>query len=113
MAIGPETRTITNVRAGGAARSDIDEGLRQYMLRVYNYMTAGLAITGLTAFVIAQMSIVTNQAGDIVALTSLGATLFNTPLKWVVMLAPLGMVIFLSARLHRMSLSTAQIAFWS
>ncbi|MEQ9688232.1 MAG: gamma-glutamyltransferase, partial [Bauldia litoralis] len=41
------------------------------------------------------------------------ATLFNTPLKWVVMLAPLGMVIFLSARLHRMSLSTAQIAFWS
>jgi FtsH-binding integral membrane protein len=108
MAIGPDARTVT----GAHARPDIDEGLRQYMLRVYNYMTAGLAITGLTAFVIAQMSIVTNSAGEIIALTDLGTTLFTTPLRWVVMLAPLGMVFFLSARLHRMSLSAAQITFW-
>lgn len=89
-----------------------DEGLRSYMLRVYNYMGTGLAITGLMAFVIAQMSVQFGANGEIVAFTSFGQTLFLSPLKWVVMLAPLGMVLLFSAAINRMSASMAQIVFW-
>jgi len=89
-----------------------DEGLRSYLLRVYNYMGVGLVITGLMAFVVAQMSVVTNSAGEITALTSFGQTLFLSPLKWVVMLAPLGVVFLFSATLHKMSASVAQGVFW-
>ncbi|GBD43901.1 Inner membrane protein YbhL [bacterium HR40] len=81
------------------AAAEIDEGLRSYMLSVYNYMALALALTGLTAYVVS-----TSPAALQV--------IFGTPLKWVVMLAPLGFVIFLSARIHAMSLSAAQIAFW-
>jgi FtsH-binding integral membrane protein len=95
-----------------AAGVAIDEGLRQYMLRVYNYMAGGLAITGIVAFVISQAAVVTNGAGDIVGLSELGQTLFLSPLKWVVMLAPLGFIFFLGARMQRMSLSAAQTTFW-
>jgi FtsH-binding integral membrane protein len=77
----------------------IDVGLRQYMLRVYNYMASGLAITGLTAWVVA-------------ATPALQQAVFGTPLVWLVMLAPLGFVFFLSAKIRTMSFSTAQAVFW-
>lgn len=96
----------------------IDEGLRAYMLGVYNYMTLGLAITGLLA--IGTMMLATTndpsaavaQLGNGAMITSLGAALYGSPLKWVVMLAPLGMVLFLSFRIQHMSASTAQMTFW-
>ena len=110
MAFGTEQQVYTGTRT--IDQAEFDAGLRAHMLRVYNYMASGLALTGIFAIVIAQLSVVTNDAGQIVALTNLGNTLFGSPLKWVVMLAPLGMVFFLSARLHRMSQSTAQITFW-
>lgn len=88
------------VQAHGLAIERIDEGLRAYMLAIYNYMCLGLAITGLTAFVVA-----TSPA--------LWQPIFGTPLKWVVMLAPLGFVFFLSARVHSMSVSAAQLTFWA
>ncbi len=110
MAFGTEKQVYTGTRT--IDQAEFDAGLRAHMLRVYNYMASGLALTGIFAIVIAQLSVVTNDAGQIVALTNLGNTLFGSPLKWVVMLAPLGMVFFLSARLHRMSQSTAQITFW-
>jgi len=90
----------------------VDEGLRSYMLRVYNYMTTGLLLTGLMAYFFGKASVVSNEAGQLIGLTSLGSTLFNTPLKWVIMLAPLGFVFYLSARMHKMSLSKAQVTFW-
>ncbi len=77
----------------------IDEGLRQYMLRIYNYMSSGLALTGLVAWVTANTPALYNA-------------IYGTPLMWVVMLAPLGFVFFLSARLHKMSFSAAQTTFW-
>jgi FtsH-binding integral membrane protein len=80
-------------------RVAIDVGLRQYMLRVYNYMASGLAITGLVAWVVATTP-------------ALQAAVFGTPLVWLVMLAPLGFVIFLSAKIRTMSFSTAQAVFW-
>jgi len=90
----------------------IDEGLRAYMLKVYNYMTTGLLFTGLIAYFFGKASIVTNEFGQIIGVTSVGAMLFGSPLKWVVMLAPLGFVFYLSARINKMNISTAQITFW-
>jgi FtsH-binding integral membrane protein len=87
-------------QARGVAIERIDEGLRAYMLAIYNYMGLGLAMTGLTAFVVATSP-------------PLMAVIFGTPLKWVVMLAPLAFVFFLSARVHRMSVSAAQLTFWA
>lgn len=109
-----------NMRAGQARTYDasIDAGLRAYMIRVYNLMAAGLVITGLAA--LATMMLATTndpsaaaaQLGNGQMLTSIGTALYGSPLRWVVMLAPLGMVFYLSARINSMSVSGAQIAFW-
>ena len=95
-----------------ADQATIDEGLRAYMLKVYNYMTIGLMLTGFIAYFFGKASIVTNEVGKIVGVTQIGALLFGSPLKWVVMLAPLGFVFYLSARISKMSVSSAQITFW-
>jgi FtsH-binding integral membrane protein len=87
----------TTARAGGAI---FDEGLRQHMLRVYNYMGIGLVLTGLVAFVVASTP-------------ALYVPIFQTPLKWVVMLAPLAFVFFFSFRMHAMTAAGAQMAFWA
>ena len=111
-----------NARIGAGSRTEagvIDQGLRSYMGSVYNYMTIGLAITGLFAIGAFMASVTSNPAGaaaqirEGVYLTSIGYALFVSPLKWAVMLAPLGMVFFLSARLNSMTTAGAQIAFWS
>tara|TARA_R110002072_G_scaffold101432_2_gene223313 strand:+ start:227 stop:955 length:729 start_codon:yes stop_codon:yes gene_type:complete len=82
-----------------AAAAGIDVGLRNYMLRVYNYMCIGLALTGAVAFAASTSPELMNLV-------------HGTALRWVVMLAPLGFVLFLSARLHAMQASTAQVMFW-
>ena len=110
MALGSDNRYATTQASAGA---QVDAGLRSYMLQVYNYMGSGLALTGIVAWLTAVASVVTNDAGQIVGLTSLGSALFNSPLKWVVMLAPLGFVFFLSAKIQTMRFSTAQITFWA
>jgi FtsH-binding integral membrane protein len=78
----------------------IDQGLRDYMMKVYNYMTSGLAISGLVAWGFSQSP------------TLMGA-IYGTALQWVVMLAPLGFIFFLGARLQKMSLSAAKMTFWA
>ena len=108
MAIDFNQKSFTKT----ADQAVIDEGLRAYMLKVYNYMTTGLLLTGLVSYFFGKASIVTNEMGQIVGITSVGALLFNSPLQWVVMLAPLGFVFYLSARVHKMSLSSAQMTFW-
>jgi FtsH-binding integral membrane protein len=90
-------RGVVLNRAG--TRVDIDEGLRTYMLRVYNYMVTGLALTGAVAFIVASTPAVFNG-------------IFGTGLAWVVILAPLGLVFFLSARINKMSAAAAQITYW-
>lgn len=90
-----DSSVINNSRA----RSDIDQGLRQYMLRVYNYMAAGLTLTGIVAFFTASSP-------------ELLMAIFGTPLRWLVMLAPLGFVLFLSFRINHIKASTAQSLFW-
>lgn len=93
------------------AQAAIDQGLRSYMLKVYNYMTGGLVITAVTALLTFRAAVDTSGAG--VQLTSLGHTLFETPLRWVLLFAQLGIVFFLSFRVDRMSVGAAQIAFWA
>jgi uncharacterized protein len=96
---------------GRTATGVIDQGLRAYMIRVYNYMASGVAITGLVAYLTYAMAVVEASTG--LQLTSFGSLIFNSPFKWVVIFAPLAMVFFLSARINSMSLGTAQIAFWA
>ena len=69
-------------------------------------------LTGFIAYFFGKASIVTNELGQIIGITSIGAMLFGSPLKWVVMLAPLGFVFYLSAKINKMSVSSAQITFW-
>ena len=89
----------------------IDEGLRAYMLKVYNYMTTGLVLTGFIAYFFGKASVEAYLPQGII-LTPLGNALFNSGLAWIIMLAPLGFVFYLSARIHKMSSSAAQITFW-
>lgn len=96
MAIGPERKVMSQAQARAAA---VDVGLRAYMLRVYNYMCVALALSGAVAFFVS-----TSPA--------LQQAIFGTPLMWVVFLAPLGLVFFLSARINKMSASAAQTTFW-
>ena len=67
----------------------IDEGLRAYMLKVYNYMASGVFLTGIISLLLFKLSVVTDPDGSIIALTTLGNALYNSALMWVVMLAPL------------------------
>ena len=92
-------RTDPRFAQAGVAVGATDEGLRSFMLSVYNYMGLGLAITGLVALAVASSP-------------AIYMPIFTTPLKWVVILAPLGFVMFLSARIHAMSVSAAQLTFW-
>jgi FtsH-binding integral membrane protein len=90
-----------NTAAATAAQTDV--GLRAFMLGVYNHMTTALLLTGFFAYA-------TKWA--VLSVPGLGQLMYGTPLKWVVMLAPLGMVFWLSARMDRMSSSSARSMFY-
>ena len=90
----------------------IDEGLRAYMLKVYNYMASGILITGFISLMLFKMSVVTSPDGSIAGLTNLGNALYNSALMWVVMLAPLGVVFYMSFGIRKMSAAKAQGTFW-
>jgi len=90
----------------------IDEGLRSYMLKVYNYMASGILITGFISLILFKLSVVTTSDGSIAGLTGLGNALYNSSLMWVVMLAPLGVVFYMSYGIKNMSATKAQGTFW-
>jgi uncharacterized protein len=90
-----------------SARTEvIDQGLRSYMLRVYNYMAVGLGLTGLAAVATFMAAVDNGQ------LTSFGQLLFASGFRWVVIFAPLALVLFLSFRVQSMSVAAAQLTFW-
>ncbi|MCX7313209.1 MAG: Bax inhibitor-1/YccA family protein, partial [Alphaproteobacteria bacterium] len=105
-------------QALGRSSVAVDEGLRAYMLRIYNYMVLGLAITGAAALGVYMLSVTTDPSlaalkmRDGLMLTAFGKALFVSPLKWAVILAPLGIVFLLSFGIHRMRPATAQLVFW-
>ena len=94
-----EIRTRVSLAGSSPIDAAVDEGLRAYMLRVYNYMASALALSGVVALAVSSSD-------------SLVALIFGSPLQWVVILAPLGLVFFLSARVNKMSASPAQTTFW-
>jgi uncharacterized protein len=88
----------------------VDAGLRRYMIRVYNYMTAGVALTGLVAWFTYSAAVVDTGAG--LQLTELGHAIFGSPLMWLFVLAPLGLVMLLSFGINRLSSGTALTVFF-
>ena len=90
----------------------MDEGLRAYMLKVYNYMATGVLLTGIIAMLSFKMSVVTDASGAISGFTSFGNALFFSGFKWVVMLAPLGIAFYMSFGINKMSAAKAQSVFW-
>ncbi|MBN9149285.1 MULTISPECIES: Bax inhibitor-1/YccA family protein [unclassified Nitrobacter] len=112
--------------AGRVDTAAVDAGLRAYMLKIYNYMSIGLAITGLAALGVYMLAVTgdaslaakstTGAAFALKAgqyLTPFGVALFVSPLKWVFMLAPLAMVFAISFGINRLKPATAQMLFWA
>jgi uncharacterized protein len=95
----PQTTSWQNRTAYGRDAA-LDDGLRRHMLRIYNFMGLGLVLTGLVAFAVANTP-------------ALYVPIFGSPLKWVVMFAPLAFVLFLSFRIEAISAPTAQAMYWA
>jgi FtsH-binding integral membrane protein len=95
-----DPRTTAAAAASAGASADVrDAGLRSYMLSVYNYMASGVLLTGIVAMLFAS--------------SGYAAAVLNTPLRWVIMLAPLGFVMVLSFGINRLSTATAQALYWA
>ena len=112
-------RNYAAARSAGYGRAAvIDAGLRAYMLRVYNYMAIGVALTGVAAWITYGLAATTDPSlaagnlGNGVLLTSLGVTLFKSGFQWVLLFAPLALVFFLSFRIQHLAPATAQGLFF-
>jgi len=92
----------TVARTGAGARAGVDEGLRAFMLGIYNNMAMGLAITGLVAYGAFRWA---------VSDPAVAQTLYASPLRWVIIFAPLLFVFGLSAAVQRMQPATARLVF--
>lgn len=90
------SRTANTSRA--AETGSVDLGLRAHMVRVFNYMGGGLALTGLVAFIVAN--------------TALAGVIFGTPLKWLAMLAPFAFIFYMNFKMQSISAARAQTLFW-
>jgi len=104
-------RNYAAARSAGYGRAAaVDAGLRAYMLRVYNYMAIGVALTGAAALFMFQLTV--TEVGGKLAFTPLGQTLYQSGFYWVLALAPLALVFFLSFRIDKMAPATAQGLFF-
>ncbi len=108
--------TLRYGQRAGRAGAAIDQGLRSYMLGVYNNMTLGLAITGLVALGINMLTVTSDPSAAAARfggmyLTGFGVALYGSPLRYVVMLAPLAFIFFFQFRIDRMSASSARSMF--
>ncbi|WP_170545652.1 Bax inhibitor-1/YccA family protein [Ruegeria arenilitoris] len=102
--------------ATGARAAQIDEGLRAHMNKVYGTMSVGMLITFAAAWAIAGLAVSSvpteYQISASTYLTQFGATLFASPLKWIIMFAPLAFVFGFSAGINRLSAAAAQTVFY-
>jgi FtsH-binding integral membrane protein len=102
---------LNKVREATKSTVVMDEGLRAYMLKVYNYMASGVLLTGIISLITFYFGTETNSAG-VIEYSELGNKIWGSPLQWVIMLAPLGMVFYMSFGINKMSASKAQTVFW-
>ncbi len=96
---------------GGDRAAAIDAGLRAYMIRVYNYMATGVALTGIVAWFTFNAAVVQGAGGGIVGLTPFGQAIFGGPAVIAMVLATFGLVFFISFRIQRLQPSTALALF--
>ena len=108
MVLNKQTSTVRS----SASDAIIDQGLRSYMLKVYNYMASGVLLTGFIALAFFKMAVVTSSEGQIIGLTNFGNSIYASGLKWVIMLAPLAVVFYMSFGIAKMSAAKAQTTFW-
>ena len=103
--------------AGGVRTAAIDEGLRAHMNKVYGTMSVGMVITAAAAWALSGLAMSTEptayQIGANTYLTEFGATLWTSPLKWVIMFLPLVMVFAFGAMINRLSAAGAQLFFYT
>lgn len=111
---------VNSIRSAAGSRvSAIDEGLRAHMNKVYGTMSIGMLITFAAAWAISGLSVTTDPSATVAQLsqdkylTQLGYALYASPLKWVVMFAPLAFVFGFGAMINRMSAATAQVVFYA
>lgn len=90
-------------------RASLDQGLRAHMLRVYNYMGLGVAVTGLVAWLVASSPALL----QLFYATSASGGMSPTILGLVAMFAPLAFILFFSFAAYRSSLGTLQAMFWA
>ena len=99
-------------RGGYADRAvAIDAGLRAYMLSVYNYMAIAVALTGVVAWFTFKAAVLTDASGAITGLTAFGQAIFSGPMLIVLLLGTLGLVFFISFRIHKLEFTTAFTLF--
>tara|TARA_B100001059_G_scaffold23420_1_gene18813 strand:- start:364 stop:1125 length:762 start_codon:yes stop_codon:yes gene_type:complete len=103
---------LARAKAASHDTAVMDEGLRAYMLKVYNYMATGVLLTGIIALITFKLSAEVNSFGKIVDYTEFGKTIFFSGWRWLVMLAPLGIVFYMSFGINKMSAARAQTVFW-
>src|SRR3954466_14963545 len=106
-----DSRWNTAPRGYAGQAAAVDAGLRAYMLRVYNYMAAAVALTGVVAYATFNAAVVMDASGKITALTPFGQTIFSGPLSIVLLLGTLGLVFFISFRINRLQYTTAMTLF--
>lgn len=103
--------------AAGTHAAEIDAGLRAHMNKVYGTMSVGMLITALAAWAISTLAVsavpTEYQLGADTYLTGLGSAIYTSPLRYVIMFAPLAFVFGLSASINRMSAATAQLVFYA
>ena len=102
---------LARAKAAAQETAVTDEGLRAYMLKVYNYMATGILLTGIIALLTFKFGVDEITSTGII-LTTFGNAIYNSALAWVVMLAPLGIVFYMSFGINKMSAAKAQTTFW-
>lgn len=96
-------------RVGSATRTaQVDEGLKAHMNKVYGTMSVGMIMTAIAGWAISGLSV--DDSGQ---LTQLGTALYASPLKWLIMFAPLIMVFAFGAAINRISAAAAQLFFYT
>ena len=104
-------RNVAARGIGAGQAAAIDVGLRAYMIRIYNYMASGVALTGVVAWFTYNAAVVTDAAGRVTSLTPFGHAVFGGPLTIVLFVGTLGIVFFLSFRINKLQAGTALVLF--
>jgi FtsH-binding integral membrane protein len=112
MALSPDFRSYPGVGRAADTAAVLDAGLRAYMLRVYNWMTSGLVLTGIVAYGISNVPALYEMFYPL-QMTPVGPRNVPGPLAYVAMFAPLAFILVLSFGVNRLSKTAVQALFWA